>query len=362
MCIITLCLPGTSASAAAKVTNLYKGSASIRSITRCSDGSLIGPRTSGHEIEVWTSIDNGASWIRKGSVASNSNINYADPTMLAIPGTNIVFCAFTEVTADNKHSIVVCRSDNNGASWVYDSTVVGGKSKFVGAPFLFEANNGDLQCYYDSEQLATDNGHDGFQYIAMQGRKGISGDWNNYGTVIASREANTNTISRDGMATIVDLGNNRLMCVTEGIESTPTGGANANVIRAIQSFDGGRTWDYNNRKIIYKSKVDSGSGRRYNSYCPYAIRIGNGPVGVVFCTDEDFAGAPDYSNQAVETRRAHVKYIQTTDTFEHWGAVTTIWSGGTNAYTPGLFERSSNNALVTIDNFSGVQTVLQLTP
>jgi hypothetical protein len=359
--IISLCLPGTIASASVTITNLYTGSAPIRSITKCGDGSLIGPRSSGHEIEVWSSTNNGTSWVRKGSVASNATISYADPTMFAIAGTSTVFCAFTEINA-GKYSITICRSDNNGGSWVYDSTVIAGKSKFVGAPFLFKANNGDLQCYYDSEQLATDSGHDGFQYIAMQGRNGTSGDWTKYGTVVASREANVATISRDGMATVVDLGNNRLMCVTEGIESVSTGGANANVVRSIQSFDGGKTWDYNNRQIVYQSRVDASSGRRFNAYCPYAIRIGGGPVGVVFCTDEDFAGPPDYSNQAVETRRAHVKYIQTTDAFEHWGATTTVWSAGSNAYTPGLFERASNNALVTIDNFAGVQTVLQLTP
>lgn len=348
-------------SAAVSVSNIYYGPAAIRSITRASDGRLVGARTSGHEIEVWTSTNNGSGWTRYGTVVSNSAISYADPNVLAIPGTTTVFIAFTEVNA-GKHGITICRSNNNGKDWVYDSTVIGNTSRFVGAPFLFRADNGDLQCYYDSEQLAADNGHPGYQWIAMQGRNGTSGAWSKYGTVVASREANPALMTRDGMATVVNLGNNRLMCVTEGVETNATGGTNANVIRAIQSWDGGKTWDYNNRKIVYQSRIDAGSGRRYNSYVPYAIRIGGGPVAVVFCTDEDFSGPPDYSSQDVMTRRAHVKYIQTNNSFENWGAVSTIWSAGDKAYAPGLFERWSNNAIVTIDNFYGNQTILQLTP
>ncbi|WP_163195163.1 phage capsid protein [Clostridium thermarum] len=359
--IASMCIVNTSVLAAVRVTDIYYGSAPIRSIIRCSNGRLIGARTAGHEIEVWSSSNNGSSWTRYGAVVSNNSINFADPNLLAIAGTNTVFIAFTEINS-GKHWITICRSDNNGKSWVYDSTVVGNTSRFVGAPFLFRADNGDLQCYYDSEELAEVNGRPGHQWIAMQGRNGISGSWNKYGVVTVSREANSALLTRDGMATVVNLGNNRLMCVTEGVETYATGGSHANVIRAIQSWDGGMTWDYNNRQIVYQSRIDAGSGRRYNAYAPYAIRIGGGPVGVVFCTDEDFQGPPAYSNQDVLTRRAHVKYIQTTNTFENWGSVTTIWAAGDKAYVPGLYERWSNNVLVTIDNFHGNQTILQLTP
>ena len=41
------------------------------------------------------------------------------------------------------------------------------------------------------------------------------------------------------MASVVDLGNNRIMVVTEGIEDNKSGGVYSNVVRAIQSNDGG---------------------------------------------------------------------------------------------------------------------------
>ena len=95
---------------------------------------------------------------------------------LAIPQTTKVFCAFREQNWDNQFSVTVCRSDNNGFDWVFDSQVIAGQTLFVGAPWLFLAQNGDLQCYYDSEPLASNYGSYGSQWIAMQGRNGITGD------------------------------------------------------------------------------------------------------------------------------------------------------------------------------------------
>ncbi len=66
------------------------GPAPIRSIIRRSDGMLLGPRSSGHEIEVWASTNDGASWFRRGSVANNPAVDFGDVTMLRVPGTVIV--------------------------------------------------------------------------------------------------------------------------------------------------------------------------------------------------------------------------------------------------------------------------------
>ena len=156
-----------------EISQLTYGSASIRSMTLLNDGKVLGGRSSGHEIEVWTSINHGLSWNPIGTVSNNPDINYGDLMFLAIPKTDIVFCAFREHNSDNQFSVVVCRSDNNGIYLVYDSTVIGGQTLFVGLPWLFLTSNGDLQCYYDSEPLASVNDAPGSQWIAMQGRNGI---------------------------------------------------------------------------------------------------------------------------------------------------------------------------------------------
>lgn len=344
------------------LTELNYGPGPIRSMAKCADGSIVGGRSSGHEIEVWASTNNGSAWSRRGTVASNASIEYGDVMFLSVPGTNTVYCAFREYNSARQYAVVICKSTNSGKDWAYDSTVISGQTEFVGAPWLFIANNGDMQCYYDSEPLASQNGSHGSQWIAMQGRAGTTGNWNKYGVKAASRDGNASKFVRDGMASVVDLGNNRIMLVTEGIEDNPSGGVYSNVVRAIQSFDGGNTWDYAGRRIVYQSGIHSGSGKRYNAYCPVAIRIGNGPVGVVFCTDEDHGGVPDPSNMGVGSRRSHIKYIRTTTSFETWGGLTSIWTSGNNSYAPGMIETSSNNVLITIDHFGGNQRFYKMIP
>lgn len=225
------------------------GPAPIRSIIRRTDGVLMGPVSTGSSIEVWASRDEGAKWYRHGSIAENNEVEFGDPMMLHIPGSTTIFCAFREY-AEDQWRVVVSRSDDGGDSWVYDSTVVGPVEPFVGAPFLHLAKNGDLQIYYDSELLPAQNGAYGHQWIVMQGRSGLSGPWDAYGVVIASRMEIPGALSREGMPTVVSLGGDRLLLVTEGVEPVATGQAAANEIHAIQSHDGGRTWDHSTRRTV----------------------------------------------------------------------------------------------------------------
>lgn len=339
------------------INQIYYGSGPIRSMTKVSTGRIIGGRSTGHSIEIWGSLSKGSDWSLIGNVASNSEINYGDIMLLALPNVPIVYCAFREENMSHQFKVTICRSDNGGEDWVYDSTVIDWQNQFVGAPWLFIAQNGDMQCYYDSEPLASNNGAPGNQWIAMQGRDGIRGEWNKYNIVTVSREPNAYAVCRDGMATVIDLGNNRIMVVTEGVETQENGGARANVIRAIQSFNGGKTWDFNERRIVYQSRIHQNSNKRFNSYCPMGIRIGNGPVGVVFCTDEDF-DYPDASNAPVSNRNCHIKFIRTLDNFETWGGLESFWSNGRKAYAPGMIETKLNEVLISIDNL-GAQTFLR---
>lgn len=341
------------------VTELSYGAGPIRSMVKLENGVIVGGRSSGHEIEIWSSKNQGINWQRIGSVANNPNVEFGDIMLLSVPKTYIIYCAFREHNSVGQYAVTVCISVNGGIDWVYDSTVISGQNLFVGAPWLFLAENGDLQCYYDSEPLASNNGASGSQWIAMQSKNGRQGEWNEYGIIVASRDTNIYKLVRDGMASVIGLGNNRIMVVTEGVEDERTGGDYANVVRAIQSFDGGRTWDYNGRRIVYRSRIDGNSQRRYNAYCPMGIRVGGGPVGVVFCTDEDFGSPPDRSSQDVTLRRCHVKYIRTLENFETWGDLKNIWTGGSQAYVPGMIEIKSNDVLISIDHFRGNERFLR---
>lgn len=337
------------------IAELHYGAGATRSMTTLDDGTILGGRSLGHKIEVWSSNNQGQTWARIGTVVNGPATEYGDVMFYAIPGTGKIFCAFREKNANNCFSVVVYRSDNNGIDWDYDSTVIADQKEFVGAPWLFFTDNGDLQCYYDSEPMAANNGNPGSQWIAMQSKNGITGDWNKHGLIAASKDSDPGKLVRDGMATVVNLGRNRIMVVTEGVEDDPSGGHYANVIRSIQSYDGGLTWDYEGRQIVYQSFIDDNSGRRYNAYCPMAIRAGGNSVGITFCTDEDFGGTPDFSHAAVTIRRSHIKYIQTTKNFQSWGSPSIIWDGGSSSYAPGMIKSAPDGILVTIDHFAGNQ-------
>ena len=129
-----------------QLTELKYGSGPIRSITKLRNGIILGGRCSDHEIEIWVSPNQGLTWLRIGSVANKKDVEFGDLMFLTIPNTSVVYCAFRERNLAGQYSVVVYRSDNDGKDWVYDSTVISGQSQFVGAPWLFLAQNGDLQC------------------------------------------------------------------------------------------------------------------------------------------------------------------------------------------------------------------------
>ena len=111
------------------IQEVYYGPAAIRSMTMLSDGTMLGGRVAGHEIQVWVNTNKGLTWSLRGSVANNNDIDFGDVMFKAIPNTNVVFCAFREHNRSNGlWSVTVCRSDDNGFNWVYDSTVIGGQS------------------------------------------------------------------------------------------------------------------------------------------------------------------------------------------------------------------------------------------
>ena len=82
------------------------------------------------------------------------------------------------------------------------------------------------------------------------------------------------------------------------------------------------------------------------------IRIGGEPVGVVFCTDEDFGGIPDESSADVYIRRSHIKFNRTLDNFETLGDLKNFWIDGRQAYAPGMIETKLNEVLVSIDHYA----------
>lgn len=322
--------------------------AAVRSIT-LSNGRLLGGRI-GRRVEAWSSGDGGATWTRTGTVAGPaSGVAYGDCDFLS-DGSGEVYCAFRQHKGA-QWRVTVCRSEDGGANWTYDSTVDHTSTgRFLGAPCLWFSRNGDLQCYYDSELAAADAGHPGYQWIneASRPRHANGQAWKNAG--VACRPANPGMLARDGMASVCNLDGSDMMLVCEGVDPAKP---SVNCLFSILSHDNGETWDYASRAKVWAPIKD---GVQFNAYCPWAIRYGDGSVGVVFCTDDDFT-SPSPDNAPPGRRNAHVKFIRMAAGARQWSGLTTVDAGKNTMYAPGLFEVSPNHLICSIDSLAGYEVV-----
>lgn len=329
--------------------------APIRFVTRSSGGRLIGGRVGGNPnaIEVWASTNNGSAWSRISTVSGpTSSSQFGDVCFLSDGGT-LVYCAFRE-RFGSTWQITMCRSTDGGNTWAFDSVVdSNNQNRFLGAPALWFSRDGRVQCYYDSEKVAADNGQPGKQWIMMRAKDkfAFGGAWNAY-SAVASRPSNMGTFARDGMASVCNLGGSTMMLVCEGVDPANTA---RNALYAIKSYSNGVSWDYNSRQRIW---APFKNGVQFNAYCPVVVRYGGGPVGVAFCTDDDFA-TPSADSAPPDQRNAHVKFIRTLGSFESWGDLQTVEAGQNSMYAPSLFELSANVLLNTNDLYAGRQTVRQ---
>jgi len=318
----------------------------LHCIVRRRCGDLLGLWIAGTQLQTWTSSGAGGGWRQLGSVTTEAaGVAVGDPNLLVVPGTQQIFASFRLENLDKSWQVVVCRSDDDGASWVFDSLVIGPvHGHFVGAPFLFVTQRGDLQCYFDNEQEPALHGNAGAQWITMKQRKGLAGSWDAAGLVVVGAPAG---FVRDGMATVVQLDDPaRLMVVMEGVAD------GANVVHAAESFDSGVTWDGKTRARVYHAKRDDAGGL-YNSYVPWAIKPAiPGPVFVAFCTDEDSRLPRDPCNLPPDQRHSTVKMVRTAATFEEWTPdATTVYVGSQHNYFPGLFPLSDCSFLSTVLDF-----------
>lgn len=315
------------------------GPGPTRSIVRRDNGALLGLWIEGNQLQTWTSTDDGATWVQLGSVTTDKHLN-GDPNLLAIPHSRTMFSSFRlHYPEDDSWQVVVCRSDDDGRNWGFDSSVVGRvRHTFVGAPHLFLTARGDLQCYFDNEALPARRGQKGSQWVTMKQRHGTTGSWDAHGLTVVGAPPRHGVV-RDGMPSVVQLDDpGRIMVVMEGV------GGGANVVNAAESFDYGRTWK--SRTRVYQAKTDHGTGKRFNAYVPWVEKPKiPGPAYVAFCTDEDFHGPPDPDNMAVDKRRCHVKMTQTTTSFERWSSPTLVDDGARHLYFPGLFGLNAKSLL-----------------
>jgi len=205
----------------------------------------------------------------------------ANPNLYQLPNGRLL-CAFRHHTSEagqpTIYRIEVCYTDDM-KGWLFSGTVEAFSTtsgKGIWEPFLYQVR-GDpaIYCAYAKElpngqqnivaRVSTDNG------MTWGGER-----------IISHTDG-----SRDGMPSVTYLSDGSLLAVFEGFWAGTWGKFTVNSRR---SFDAGRTWD--DAQVIHISPSNKNSG------APWATTLADGRTIVIFMTDEDQPGAPNWPNDA----------------------------------------------------------------
>jgi hypothetical protein len=305
------------------------------------------------------STDGGAHWRDVSVIArDHAGQDLGDGHLVQLPD-GAVWCSYrhnqprTNETGRRGYSIRTAISHDAGASWqphsvVAESVLDPAKEpkalRGLWSSFLLRMRDGTLQCYYDDEDTPHRAGFFRHQWITMKTWDTNSQQWVNPVTV--SRAHEHQHLSRDGMASVVELPSGQLLCV---LESVHTSRPHANCLRLVTSDDGGRTWSWqrHERHILFET-----SKPNYLAVSPWVTRLPGGPLLCVFATDED-QPLPSPSGTHPWYLKTDVKYVFSLDQGRSWSrAAQTIFAGTHHSYAPGVLPLRDGSLLVTCEDFA----------
>lgn len=285
------------------------------------------------------SLDRGRTWEPLGVVAADADretdlgdgnaVELADGRWLAVFRRN-----HYRGDGPKRYAIEVSQSSDRGRTWTRHSVVASheatgeGPSRGLWAPLLFVAPSGELQCYYDDENLPFERGFRGHQWIVM--RRWLGSRWSD--SVVVAREALG--LSRDGMPAVVAAGS-RLLCLFEGVQPAPP---HDSVIRASESADGGRTWSP--PRLVFQARPQG-----FQAVAPTAVAKGD-RVLLVFCTNQG-GGESAASGSPPRDMRLDVVSMESLDAGRTWSTVRTVYSGSHRNYLPSLAREGDHAVLLS---------------
>lgn len=257
-------------------------------------------------------------WDIRGTVEENTGVGVTDlgNPMPFISRNGRLMMAFRDhvLSAEegkSKYQLRVEYSDDRGFTWKRWDAGGGGiidqSSYGLWEPFLYHDAHGELRVVYAKER---DRRYCGQRLVEKQDIvTKVSRDGGRSWTdehVVASAG-----LSRDGVPSVARLRDGSYMLVFESWRNEKCEGLNPRlVIRSMQSRDGVQ-WD--KRSVVYlpspAADAPSGSSENPVASWPYAIRLRDGRLLVLFTTDEDSLN-PEVKVSATE-RSYDVKYALT---------------------------------------------------
>ncbi len=267
-----------------------------------------------------------------GTVAEESyDADFGDCSML-VSSDGLIYCSFRvnkynyPSKGNSLHEIRISVSSDGGKTWSSLPPVASHTAHMTGyneneirglwSQYLFETSEGEIQCYYDDENVCWKAGHQGHQWWMMKTLDKQSNEWSEAVTV--SRTIG-NLIARDGMGAVVETSGGTLVAVFESVRTTaPYRGC----IRVVTSDDHGKTWSFSGkngsdtRKILYAPK-----DKNFSALQPWITLLPNDVLLCSFITDEDNRTPDEVSTGSLHQS---VKYMLSYDIGKTWEGPYTI--------------------------------------
>lgn len=326
-------------------------------------GEVLATRTEWHGREPAVvcsrSPDAGRNWQDVSVIAKGrAGQDLGDGHLVQLPDGAVLFSYRHNQTRTNEtglrcYSIRTAISHDAGQTWQPHSVVAESVLEPAKEPealrglwssFLLQKRDGTLQCYYDDENTPHRAEFFRHQWITMKTWDAHAQQWVNPVTV--SRAHERQHLSRDGMASVVELPSGRLLCVLESVQTAPP---HANCIRLVSSDDGGRTWSWqrHERRILFQpSKPD------HLAVSPWVTLLAGGPLLCVFATDEDQASSSPPGTHPWYLK-TDVKYVVSVDQGRTWSPTAhTLFAGTHHTYAPGVVPLRDGSLLATFQDFA----------
>ncbi|CAJ2500315.1 Uu.00g031680.m01.CDS01 [Anthostomella pinea] len=306
---------------------------------RMNDGSIIAGYASGEGsqkvLETARSTNSGQSWTHLGEVfrADYATVDLDNAMPIQLPSGRVLYAYRNHDKSSSGaytyYRITVSYSDDGGKTFQFLSAVEQRAASGVNGlwePFLRLANDGSLQCYYSSENSATD------QDNLMKRSTDDGATWSSATTV-----SNGKT-SRDGMVGVGPINSGKLIAVFENTEDGPYS------IDYVTSTNDGSSWG--GRTRLYTARNGQNAG------APQVINVG-GTLVVSFMTNEDVAGTNGIDG-------AQMKVVTSTNGGSSWSA--SVVTGQAASHWPGLFDLDSTHflALYSKDGLGAVSQTYTL--
>ena len=303
------------------------------------------------------STDGGRHWENLSVITKDGpGRDMGDGHLIQLPDGAVLFSYRHNFTGANKvrqYSVRVAISHDAGRSWQPHSVVAEATLDPAAEPealrglwasYLLRKRDGTLQCYYDDEDTPHREGLFRHQWLRMKTWDERQKQWT--APVTVSRAHHAQQLSRDGMASVIELGSGRLFCA---LESVQTSRPHANCIRYVTSDDGGRSWSWQReeRRILYQTAKPN-----YLVVSPWISRSPGGALLCAFATEED-QPAPSVSGTHPQHLKLDLKYISSRDDGRTWTRdAQTLFTGKHRSYAPGILLLKDGALLVTFQDFA----------